>query len=87
MSAREKLHELIDRLADAELRGALQALESLPGARQDASLQRAQAIATPDDKPLSAEEQAVVDHAFKEATRGETTPWEQIRVCLAGPSN
>ena len=74
MSARERLHHLVDKLEDDRIPTALQLLESL----EDPFLQRLLQVET-DEQGLTEKELAEVQAAEREADAGETVPWTEVR--------
>jgi hypothetical protein len=79
MSARERLHQVVDLLADSDLPAALRVLEHLRGARPDDPVRQVLMGVSEDDQRLSSEEEAALDRALEEIGRGETKSWQEVR--------
>jgi hypothetical protein len=78
MSDRERLHQMVDLLADSDLPLALRVVEYLRGQAGDA-VRRVLMRAPEDDEPLSPEDERALDRAIEEIGRGETKPWPEVR--------
>ena len=74
MTTREKLHRLVDELADAELAPTLRIVELQ---RHDAVIQ-AFANAPEDDEPWTAEDEAAVAESDAEFAAGNTLSHEEM---------
>lgn len=77
MTAKEKLHLVVDELSEAEAEDALRYLARRRD-RDDALLELLEQ-APEDDEPKSADEDASAREAWAEYRRGESTPLEQLR--------
>ena len=78
MTAREKLHKLIDELAESELAEAERALEELRK-RGPSSLPRVLAEAPCDDEPEREQERAAVQKARENVAAGRVVSHEEAR--------
>ena len=76
MTAKEKLHHLVEDLTEAE---AAEALDILAHRRGGDALERFLAEAPLDDEPTSPEEEALVAEAYEEIARGEVVSADEIR--------
>ena len=74
MSARERLHQLVDNLDEDRLDGAVRLLESLKDPVLAALL-----TAEEDDEPLTEDERRRLEAAEAGADRGEFLPWSEVR--------
>jgi hypothetical protein len=75
MTTKERLHELVDELSDAEAERALALVES---EREDPMI-AAFRDAPEDDEPLTAEEETALEQSHDEYRRGEGIPLDEIR--------
>lgn len=75
MTAKEKLHSLVDELSESEAAVALDLLV----ARRDDALTQFLDNAPIDDEPTTPEEEAAVQEAREEIARGETVSMDEIR--------
>jgi hypothetical protein len=82
MSAKERLHQLVDELPEAEWHTAERFLEYLVDLGGDPFL-KLLAEAAADDEPSSPDEETATDEAWQEYRRGEARPWEAVRQELA----
>lgn len=81
MTAKERLHSLVDELSETE---ATAALDYLVARRSGGDgLSRLLAAAPIDDEPTTPEEQAAVQQAREELARGETVSLDEIRAELS----
>lgn len=78
MTVKERLHELVDRLPEAEALAAERYLEYLSNVGAD-PLASALAEAPLDDEPLTEEDLAEMQAARTELDRGEGRSWEEVR--------
>jgi len=74
MTTREKLHRLVDELAEAELEGALDLIAS----RREDRVIVAFRDASADDEPLTPEEEAALAEADADIAAGRTVSLEEI---------
>ncbi len=77
MSAKEELHQLIDKLPEGELQAAQRFLEYLCN-REGYGLLRALHEAPEDDEPEAPEEAAAVRKAREQLARGEVISDEEL---------
>ena len=77
MTAREKLHRVVDELSEAEAEDTLRYLAARR--HRDDPLLALLESAPEDDEPTSAKEDAGAREAWAEYRRGESTPLEQLR--------
>lgn len=75
---KERLHRLVDDLADEELPAAEQYLEQLRAGREDPVL-RALLTAPLDDEPETSEERAAVSEAKQDLALGRVVSNEELR--------
>lgn len=78
MTAKEKLHHLVDRLPEGEVQAAERYLEYLSVAQQDPFLQTV-FNAPLDDEPETDEERAAIADARAALRRGDVVSDEQVR--------
>ena len=78
MTAREKLHRVVDELSEAEAEETLRYLAARRDPRDDPLLALLES-APEDDEPTSAEEDAGARDAWAEYRRGASVPLEQLR--------
>ena len=79
MTAKEKIHELVDALPERELETAVRVLEGLAALALSDPVAQALAQAPEDDEPVSEEEEAAVAEARAELDRGEFIPHEEVK--------
>jgi len=80
MSAREKLHHLVDDLPEESLSSTLRLLESLNP--EEASLRRL--LGSPeDDEPLTRDEEARLERSAEKSRQGKVRAWAEIRGTLS----
>jgi hypothetical protein len=77
VTAKEKLHRVVDDLSEAEAEETLRYLAARRD-REDPMLDLLER-APEDDEPTTAEEDAGAREAWAEYRRGESTPLEQLR--------
>lgn len=79
MSARERLHRVVELLPEDEVEAALRFVESLHDTQRGDEFTRVLMEAPEDDEPLSPDEISRLDRAAEEARKGQTIPWEEVR--------
>jgi len=87
MVTRDRLHRLIDDLAENDLQAAEELLGRLLKSPQDDSedaVRRLLDSAPLDDEPTTPEEEAAVAEAWREYQRGETISAEEAKRTLLG---
>jgi len=82
LTDKQRLHQLVDELPEAEWHTAERFLEYLRVAGADPFLEML-AGAAEDDEPTTPEEDQGADEAWQEYLRGEARPWETVREELA----
>jgi len=83
MTGKQRLHQLVDELPEAEWHTAERFLEYLRAVGTDPFLKML-AEAAEDDEPTTPEEDQGADEAWHEYLRGEACSWETVREELAG---
>ena len=82
MEIKEELHQLLDALPESELPVARRLLEYLRTAHEDPFLS-ALRDAPEDDEPMTREQKAAVEKAWRRCLSGKALPWEKARKDLA----
>lgn len=83
MVTKARLHELVERLPDAEVATAERVLEAL-GDRDWGTPFRTFAAVPFDDEPEDAEEAALVEEALADLARGDFVPHAEVRRLIQG---
>lgn len=81
MTVRERLHELVDQLPDAELHTAERFLDFLRAAGEY-SLTRTLDNAPYDDEPLTDDDTAAIVEGWEQYRRGEYRRWDEVKAEL-----
>jgi len=76
-TTKDELHQLVDRLPEAEAQAARRFLQYLCDLGED-PVARTLREAPFDDEPLTAEEEEALEQARQEAERGQLTPHEEV---------
>ena len=83
MTAKERLHRLVDQLPSKEFEAARRFLEYLRDGGEDL-VSRSLEHAPADDKPMSAEELADLEEALKDCAAGRVISHQEARRRLLG---